>query len=308
MLAGTLAFCGAKFYRAPKRRPLPWRGWLGLAVILCAEFFLFYGVSWVGTFFTPIVWTGYLLFVDGLVARLRGDSMLERAPVDFFSLAFWSVPLWLIFEAYNLRLNNWDYIGMPENLALQFLGGVWAFATIWPAIFETAEFIEAAGIFHSGLPRKPTTSQPFHTTLFLLGLLFVAFPLLIPVREGAYLFGAVWVGFFLLLDPINAYWNGRSLLRETEQGVRATFWSFMLSGWVCGILWEFWNYWAGAKWIYIFPIMQGLKIFEMPVLGYLGFPAFALECFAMYEFVRNLKHHLRRAQSRTSYQVAGSEM
>jgi hypothetical protein len=52
------------------------------------------------------------------------------------------------------------------------------------------------------------------------------------------------------------------------------------------VLWEFWNYWAGAKWHYTVPIMENLKIFEMPVPGYLGFPAFALECFTMYVFVR----------------------
>ena len=28
------------------------------------------------------------------------------------------------------------------------------------------------------------------------------------------------------------------------------------------------------------------KIFEMPVLGYLGFPPFALECYAMYHWLR----------------------
>ena len=32
--------------------------------------------------------------------------------------------------------------------------------------------------------------------------------------------------------------------------------------------------------------MEHLKIFEMPVPGYLGFPAFALECFTMYVFLR----------------------
>jgi hypothetical protein len=31
-----------------------------------------------------------------------------------------------------------------------------------------------------------------------------------------------------------------------------------------------------------------VKLFEMPVLGFLGFPPFALECFLMYRFVRFL--------------------
>ena len=32
--------------------------------------------------------------------------------------------------------------------------------------------------------------------------------------------------------------------------------------------------------------MEDMKLFEMPVPGYLGFPAFAIECFTMYVFVR----------------------
>jgi len=32
----------------------------------------------------------------------------------------------------------------------------------------------------------------------------------------------------------------------------------------------------------------------MPVPGYLGFPAFALECFTMYVFVRRMTTHLGR--------------
>jgi hypothetical protein len=54
------------------------------------------------------------------------------------------------------------------------------------------------------------------------------------------------------------------------------------------MLWELWNYWSRAKWQYTVPIMENLKIFEMPVPGYFGFPAFALECFTMYVFIRRL--------------------
>ncbi len=60
------------------------------------------------------------------------------------------------------------------------------------------------------------------------------------------------------------------------------------SGLICGVLWEFWNYWARSKWHYAVPIMEHVKIFEMPVPGYLGFPPFALECFTMYIFVRRV--------------------
>ena len=37
-----------------------------------------------------------------------------------------------------------------------------------------------------------------------------------------------------------------------------------------------------TKWIYNVPILPDVKIFEMPILGFGGFPPFAVECFAMY--------------------------
>jgi hypothetical protein len=77
-----------------------------------------------------------------------------------------------------------------------------------------------------------------------------------------------------------------SLVGDFERRDERRAVNLVLSGFVCGLLWEFWNYWAGAKWHYTVPIMENLKIFEMPVPGYLGFPAFALECFTMYVFVR----------------------
>ena len=62
--------------------------------------------------------------------------------------------------------------------------------------------------------------------------------------------------------------------------------NLLLSGLLCGVLWEFWNYWSRRKWHYTVPIMEDVKIFEMPLPGYFGFPAFAVECFTMYVFVR----------------------
>ena len=54
------------------------------------------------------------------------------------------------------------------------------------------------------------------------------------------------------------------------------------------MLGEFWNYWAVTKCTYTVPYLGDVKLFEMPVLGYLGFPPFAVECWAMYVFCRSL--------------------
>ena len=287
-----------RYLRSPRRRPLPAAGWLGLAIIFISEALLGFRVRWVGIYFTPLAWSGYILLVDSLVMSLDGSSLFRRSPKNFFALAACSAPLWLIFEAFNLRLKNWDYIGLPSNPVARGAGYIWAFATIWPAIFETADFLRVLGFFwRPGKGHRPLSRQTLTTTA-LAGLACVAVPILLPVRIGSYLFGLVWVGFALLLDPLNYIWGERSLLHDWEKGSTATLESFLWSGLVCGFVWEFWNYWAHARWVYIFPILQGWKIFEMPVPGFLGFPPFAVECLVMFEFLRTVGGRIRGASKR----------
>ena len=45
-----------------------------------------------------------------------------------------------------------------------------------------------------------------------------------------------------------------------------------------------WNYYALPKWIILYHT-SGSEIFEMPLLGYTGYLPFALELFAMYQFI-----------------------
>lgn len=289
LLAGTLLFIAHRYFRRPRGR-LPFWGWAGLGIILLAELLLgLRAARWVTTFFTPIVWTGYILLADAMVTSLKGESRLRDATRSFGALAFWSIPLWLVFEAYNLRLRNWTYLGMPEDQVLVFFGYAWAFATIWPAIYETADLIEAFGFFQESYGPRPPSTPASRKLLAFVGLLLVTVPVLVPAPIGSYLFGSVWVGFALLLDPLNYHWQGPSLLRQFEAGSHAKLGALLLAGWICGILWEFWNYRAGAHWLYIFSIGQNWKIFQMPAPGFLGFPPFAVECWVMFEFLKTIK-------------------
>ncbi len=304
LLGATLIYIGVRFFRAPKQGLFPAWGWAGLAIIFLSEFFLARRVAWVTTFFTPIAWTGYLLLADALVRKLRGTSRLSHDGAQFLGLAFWSVPLWLIFEAYNLRLANWTYVGLPANSVACAVGYVWSFATIWPALYETADLVRALGI--GGRRAKPCIlfTRSSHLLMVAAGLLMLTLPVLLPARIGRYMFGAVWLGFVLVLDPIAHRWQGPSLLRDLERGDKSTIYSFSVAGLVCGLVWEFWNYWAQARWVYVFPIGRSAKIFEMPLPGYLGFPPFALECFVMYEFFATLRNRLARSWGGSSWRDA----
>jgi hypothetical protein len=96
----------------------------------------------------------------------------------------------------------------------------------------------------------------------------------------------VWLAYVFLLDPLNALAGRPSVVSDLSGGNWRRPVSLLAAGGFCGILWEFWNYWALTKWTYTVPYFGHFKIFEMPVLGYLGFPPFAIECWATYVFVR----------------------
>ena len=116
-----------------------------------------------------------------------------------------------------------------------------------------------------------------------LGALMVVVPLVI---VSAWLVPLVWMGFALLLEPLNARAGRPSWLADLARGDASRLLTLLVAGGVCGVLWEFWNYWATTRWTYTVPYLGHLKVFEMPVLGYLGFPPFALECYAMYHWLR----------------------
>jgi hypothetical protein len=273
------------------RMRLPLHAWLGLALLAVSEGAMLAHVEPFWTWHTPFAWTGYILLLDGIVYRLRGSSWLTTSRSEFVFLALVSIPLWVVFEGYNLLIKNWYYVNLPENPVVRYFGFAWAFATISTGIFETAEVV---GVLRGVSPRPgkqredPTIDYRL-TTLehvsIAVGAAMLLWPLLWP---SPYLAAPVFLGFIFLLDPLNARAGDESLCRDLRAGRYDRLINLLSAGFICGGLWEFWNFWARTKWIYTVPIVGDIKIFEMPVLGYFGFPPFALECFTMYVFTRRM--------------------
>jgi hypothetical protein len=264
----------------------------GLTVMAISQAAMLLRIEPFWSWHTPIAWTGYILFVDGIVFARRGTSWLMTSRSEFWFLALASIPLWLVFEAYNLRIRNWHYVNLPSNVVAHYTSEAWAFSTIWPAIFETAELVSTfRGARPSSLAPRPSSLVPLIS--IPLGAALLLWPIVWPSN---YLAPAVWLGFIFLLDPVNDALGDESLLADLRSGAGLSrLVNLSVAGLVCGIVWEFWNYWARAKWIYTVPFMPRAKIFEMPLPGYFGFPPFALECFTMYVLVR---HFLWRGGNR----------
>ena len=271
-------------------RRLPLYGWLGLLTILVSQTAVFARVEPFYHWHTPIAWTGYILLVDAIVWKRRGNSWVRNSSSELFFMFCASVPLWVLFEMYNkYSIYSWYYIGLPEVRLVRYLGYAWSFATITPAILLTADLVSSLRDRRSSPARRelpaPVPLGSLARAMVALGAVLVAIPVFV---RTPYLAASVWLGFIFLLDPLNARAGAESILGDWHKGRTHRLVNLLVAGLVCGVIWELWNYWVGTKWIYNVPILPELKIFEMPVLGFGGFPPFAVECFTMYVTVRRL--------------------
>jgi hypothetical protein len=240
LTAVTVASLFLGYFRARRLRAFPGYGWLGWLALLSGEALLFARVEPVATYFTPVAWSAYILIADAAVLALTNRSRLNDAPIVVARLAFLSIPLWLVFEAYNLRLQNWTYVGVPRAWPAALLGYAWSFATITPAVFETADLVQAILPAQSGGPLAESAPHPTKISpaaefiLMISGAACLLIPLLVPRHLAAYLFALVWIGFLLLLDPINHRLGLPSLISDLAEGMPRRLYGFLFAGWICG--------------------------------------------------------------------------
>ena len=124
-------------------RRLPWYGWVGLFTLLAGEFALFLRVFAVQVLFFCIAWWSYIALADACVWKRRGHSLLRDRPWEFVVLAFWSVAIWNLFEAFNFRLQNWFYVNVPTESLYAAIFTFFAYATVVPGLFETYDLLRA---------------------------------------------------------------------------------------------------------------------------------------------------------------------
>lgn len=256
---------------------------LGAAGLSASIFLLVRGDPLIRVFFYLPAWWSYLTLAAGVNRLRRGRCLLVDRPRTYLRMAAFSVPAWLYYEAVNFRVRNWEYWELPEPSAVRWAGYVLAFATVLPAIHDTA------GLFADEDSRSrplPSLADGRLDGVYLsLGLACLALPLIWP----KYCFPLIWGAIFFLLEP----WLARnaptsSWLAAFAAGRRNRVYSLLLSGLACGLLWEALNFWAGAKWKYTVPWPTEPKLFEMPLLGFLGFPPFALGCATVWSFFNGL--------------------
>ncbi|MBI2499614.1 hypothetical protein HYV88_05210 [Candidatus Woesearchaeota archaeon] len=262
-----------------------WYGLVGILIIVLMEINFFFKIQPFASWYFPIIWIGYILVLDAINKKISGKSLISDNKNNFFGILIISALFWWVFEFTNLSVHNWGYIGIMGDLRLRNLFGLLSFATVLPAFFETYELIRNIHLFDKlKLKKKHDITKRFLHTMMVIGIIFFILPLLFPKLA----FPLVWLSFYFILDPINYLHKQPSIIKHIKDRNLAIPLSLLLAGIIMGFFWEFWNFYALPKWTYNIPFVSFFKIFEMPLLGYLGYFPFAFELYVMYFFVQSL--------------------
>jgi hypothetical protein len=263
--------------------------YLGLIALAGSAGLLAAGVPFMKTWFYSFAWWSFLLALDGVNFRRTDASYLFDATPDFLFSAFLSVPVWLVFELFNLRLKNWSYHGLPASLPERWAGYVLAFATVIPALKIIAAFIRSLHKTKKWACGRLAVTPSLLRLSLVLGFASLTGGLVWP----RLFFPLVWLGFLFLLEPLNYRRRRPSLLGDLEEGDASRIAGWMAAGLIAGLIWEFFNFWAGSHWEYHIPYLNFGRIFQMPVFGFGGFLPFALEVFAIDALVRSFYGRLK---------------
>jgi hypothetical protein len=231
-------------------------------------------------------WWSYIIFLDTVLSlKYNRFFILNRyLPI----LIVISSGYWCFFELLNIRLQNWFYINLPPDVSYRYLGYFLGFGTVLPAIYLTQETIQSV----LGKIRVKSI-HILHYSLYTIVTGGIA--LVLTVAAPEYFFALAWVFPLLLCDGINYLCGYSSFMHDIQEGHMEYFVSTILSGLICGFLWEFWNYWSLSKWVYSVPFFEKGKVFEMPLAGYAGFLVFSLGTIAFKGFLdgTRTKGHLK---------------
>jgi hypothetical protein len=282
-----------------RKRWMPWFGWLGLAIMIAAEMLLTPGDHPLALAFTPIMWTGYILFVDGWIWQRHGDSYFIERRREFPMLFLISILLWSMFEVINFKTRTWHYDNVPSLGVREFLGA-WAYGTIIPALFRTWDFFATFNMFKNVKPVH-VKMTPFKLAFsFIFGVACIGIPLLMSDYWANMLIPCIWLGFIFLVEPITYLLNipRISIFRQLEMGNAKSLWQLLVAGLFCGVVWEsfnaeavragglVWDYTLNQFWIDLSFGYYPIKDDSMPLAGFGGYPPFIWENFVMYELIK----------------------
>jgi hypothetical protein len=218
-----------------------------------------------------LVWTGFILAADAVVWARAGHSLIHGGGWRLVAMFALSAPFWWAFEIANWRLENWKYVGTSiygdqAHVVLKTI----SFLFVLPALAESRDLLRSFVRF----PHPPAIPLPSSTATALVVLGLACVPLLYLFPDQT--FPLVWLAPLAVLDAVAELRGRPSIIGLVRQGRAGPVLLLATAGLGTGILWEMWNWGAVPFWQYRIPYVGFLPVFEMPILGYLGYLPFIL--------------------------------
>jgi hypothetical protein len=278
-----------------KKVPLPIWFWVGLIlwsvtltfdslIVDYPKFLLNWGAI-------PLFW-GFTLMLDGWVyVRTGGHSMVAKKPQAVIAIGAAAISGWLQFEYFNFFVDeSWyypkgDLIPPAEFVVYSVIGtsGLFIPAIQWYHLLRT---YDAFNYKYSAGPKLA-----FPKWLQWVILISAAVGMFVAPFFPDDLFFILWYSPLVILSIILTWlkiWTPFTPIKNGD-------WSYMvllaLSYLIQGFLFECWNYMSGKHmpdgslisyspdyWIYSIPYVSKYHIFEMPLLGFMGYLPFGVYC------------------------------
>jgi len=238
----------------------------------------------------PIFW-GFTFLLDGIVYKRKGgESIIENSPREMVGIAVASVAGWMIFEYLNFFVDeNWFYPAgniVPQNEFL--LYAIIGSSGLLPMAFEWYSLLRT----FKGLRNRWDNGIKISIPGWLLSI-FLIVGFLGMFASGLFpdgLFFSLWVSPLAILAIILNKFKIWTPFNPIKTGNWTPILLFALTYLFQGVTMEAWNYfsathgangivtYAPAYWVYSIPFVDEPKLFEMPILGYLGYLPFGVYC------------------------------
>src|SRR5207302_1162902 len=168
-------------------------------VLVGAALLRYYEIPPVSTWLYVLAWYPTLRILDQLVVLLEGESVLAR-PRALITMLWWSAVIWFLFEAINIRLQDWYYVFLPVNPLERWAGITLSLATAVPAVLLPERVLDRLGVWRQ-LHWRPIAVGPEQLRgASRLGWAALAATLAFPRYLHPLTWGAVW----LIAEPLLA--------------------------------------------------------------------------------------------------------
>lgn len=273
-------------------RKFPGWGWLGLFLLIGGWIIAWSRFEWASDIqiftFTPL-WLGYIILMNAFTYMRTGVSLITHSFKYLLLLFLFSAIFWWYYEYLNLFTNNWYYVGLDHLGDFSyFIYATIPFSTVLPAVISTWFFLRTFPRLSQGLedysPLIMTGKKNFWWTILVVSIIALSATVIYP----QYLFPFMWLSPMLIIAAVVKISGRKTIINNIENGNWKDLYLLALAALICGVFWEMWNYYSLIRWEYSIPFVHQYLIFEMPVLGYLGYLPFGIQCGLIGIFISKL--------------------